>query len=79
MSKNNIVVDRKKLQEKAKIRHVKDITQSKLNRLRIEFSTKFSSPDCKKNITEASIRSLQNELAAFFDTDEKKQVLQAVK
>ena len=77
MSKNNIIVDSKKLQEKAKIRHVKDITKSKLNRLRIEFSKKFLSPDYQKNITETSIRSLQNELAPFFDTDEKKQVLQS--
>ncbi len=67
-----IIGDKEKYQQEAKVRHIKDIVKSPLNRLRIEFSSNFLTADCKNKITEEYIRKLHSKIETAFATDEDK-------
>lgn len=67
-----IIGDKEKYQQEAKVRHIKDIVKNPLNRLRIEFSSNFLTAECKTKITEEYVRSLHAKIESVFATDEDK-------
>ncbi len=67
-----IIGDKEKYQQEAKVRHIKDIVKNPLTRLRIEFSSNFLTAECKTKITEEYVRSLHAKIESVFATDEDK-------
>ena len=67
-----IIGDKEKYQQEAKVRHIKDIVKNPLTRLRIEFSSNFLTAECKTKITEEYVRSLHAKIKSVFATDEDK-------
>ena len=61
-----MVVDIKKYEEEARIRHIDDIVKNPLNVMRIKFSEIFLNADAPKLITVESVKEIHAKLEKMF-------------
>ncbi|MCM1324587.1 MAG: hypothetical protein NC218_10735 [Acetobacter sp.] len=71
----DILGNQQKNTAESQIRHIKDIIQKDLNRLRIDLSANFLTAEYKNNITETYIRHLHTKLAPLFSGDNEKKAI----